>query len=782
MLNFGIGSLLFSGRRSLSYGRRARARAGSPVLLAEERSNGPGFVLPVLAAAMGAWASPGLAQRQSAVGPGIIPLDATGILGGVDMSVSATTGTLTVGVPGGPQTDIFTLNNPVVAGQVAISTAASSQGNVVFNSSSNVYGAIGVTQPGGPFLRDISAGNAGTAVNFMGPVFATTLNVTGTGSVNFNSGNTNIVATNFAADGLITLGPNTTLIGALTTTAGANTGTLSMAGGSVLDGAVGGAVGLRSVNVTGGNNSAGVTATIAGAVNSYAFSLGTNTLNVGGALTIGTGGVVNTTLASPTVFGNIRPVGTTNLGPSLLVNVLVPPTTLLTVGTQFNIIQTQTGTVQSGTDGSVVNVTIQNPTNPLYTFAAVPPAGTVAGLVAIRTTGIPLLVPVDPPPGVVLPPVTPVAAVVVPVVLAPAVVASPDVVAVIAPINALSDPIAVVNAVTQLAPSAASLAAPLVTFNGTRQFQDLWRPRVDGNLCSIVGRSDEETASCRANDRRHGVWINGFGYSASQSQQQAFVGYNASIIGVMVGYDAALGPNTRAGVAFGFGQSSITGKVFDARTEFDSYVGTAYIGHERGPWYINGALSFGQHDYTSTRSISFPSVSRRARAEYGGQDYTAFATTGYNIPVGDFRVTPLASLQYTRVNIDGFSETGAGGVNLNVRSRSYDFLESGLGVKVSRPFRHGDLTFVPEVHGRWLRQLSNPTMSQTASFQVAGSPAFTTPGLRTADDTLNVGGGITLLSCNCTARTWSLEAVYDYYQRSDGYAAHQGMARLSARF
>ena len=208
------------------------------------------------------WTSPSFAARQAAVGPGIIALDADGVLNGVDMPVSGITGTLTVGVVGGPEMDIFTLNNPVVAGLVAISTAASSQGNVVFNSSSTVYGAIGVTQPGGPFLLAITGGNDGTSVNFQGPVFATTLNVTGTGSVNFNSGNTNITATNFAADGTISLSPNTTLIGALTTTVGANTGTLVLGGGSVLNGAVGGAVGLKTINVVGGSNIAGVSATI----------------------------------------------------------------------------------------------------------------------------------------------------------------------------------------------------------------------------------------------------------------------------------------------------------------------------------------------------------------------------------------------------------------------------------------------------------------------------------------------------------------------------------------
>ena len=128
--------------------------------------------------------------------------------------------------------------------------------------------------------------------------------------------------------------------------------------------------------------------------------------------------------------------------------------------------QTQAGTVQSGTNGTIVAVTVQNPTNPLYTFVAEPAAGTIAGLVTIRATGIPLQVPLNPPPGVVLPPTAPIAA-----VLVPALLAAPPTVA--AALNAFSDPAAVVNALTQLAPSAASLAAPLVTFQTTRQFQNL---------------------------------------------------------------------------------------------------------------------------------------------------------------------------------------------------------------------------------------------------------------------------------------------------------------------
>lgn len=738
--------------------------------------------------ATSALCSPAFAQRQTAVGPGIIPLNADGVLNGVEMSGSAITGTLSVGVPGGPAMDIFTLNNPPVAGLVAVSTAASSQGKIVFNSSSTVFGAIGVSQPAGPFLLAISGGNAGATVNFMGPVFATTTNVSETGALNFNSGSTNITATNFAGDGRISLAPNTTVIGALTTTAGANTGTLVMGGGSVLDGAVGGAIGLRAINVVGGSNVAGVTSTISGAANAFSFALGTNTLNVGGALTIANGGpsgIINTTLASPSLYGNIRPVGATNLGSTLLINVTVPAGAYIPVGTQFNIVQTQAGTVQSGTDGTVLAVTVQNPTNPLYTFRAAPAAGTIAGLVTIETTGIPLLVPIAPPAGAVLPPTQPVAAVVVPILLA--VVPTPDVISVLAPINALSDPVAVVNAITQLSPSPSDLAAPLVTFHGSRQFQNLWMARLD---CGALGRRDErgdpqtdkQTDACTQSDQHVGWWMNGFGYFADQDQEQSFAGYKAKTGGGMIGYDAPVGPDTHMGVGLGYARTNVRAKASDSRTDFDSYQATAYIGHEPGPWFVNAALSYSYNEYSGSRRIAFTGVDREARAEFAGRSYSGFASAGLHLYAGGFNITPLASIEAVRVHVNGYTEKGAGDINLKLQARKYDFVESGLGLKIARHVSYAGGSFVPELHGRWMHQLSNPRLVQTASFTAAGSPSFTTPGFRDADDTYNVGGGIALFSAAGAKRSWSLRAGYDYFGTGQGYSAHQGTMKLTGRF
>lgn len=158
-------------------------------------------------------------------------------------------------------------------------------------------------------------------------------------------------------------------------------------------------------------------------------------------------------------------------------------------------------------------------------------------------------------------------------------------------------------------------------------------------------------------------------------------------------------------------------------------------------------------------------------------------TTGYHFFNQGFTITPLASLQYTHVDVDGYSETGAGDVDLQVKSQSYDFLESALGVKVARPFAYyNDVASVPEMHFKWYRELVNPPLVNTAAFTATGSPFFTTPGMKAGDDTFDLGVGLQFLSCQCTAGTWSLEAVYDHEWRSRSYSANQGMVRFTARF
>jgi uncharacterized protein with beta-barrel porin domain len=735
-----------------------------------------------------------LAQRQDADGAGTIQLTTTGEtpapvplsdgeLDGVDMTNSATTGTLAVGTVGGVETDIDTSNDPLVPGVVAVSTSVNSNGNIVFNSGSTVYGAIGQSTPPLNFL-DIYGGNTGTVVNFLGPVHATTFFVTGAGSMNFESGTPNDGASIFASDGTISLSPGSSLNGAITSTAGADTGTLVLGAGSLVNGAIGGGSGLKEVEVLGGSDAAGVSATIQGAADVYTMSLGTNTLLINGALALassGAGGTVDTTIASDSLYGNVRVLGATSLGPSVTVNVTVPSTADLTVGTVFDIIQIQTGTTQTGTSGSLVVPVVAVPTNPLYTFVPVPLAGTLAGLVAIEVTAVPLLVPITPPVTPVAPviPLQPVAAPLVPVLIA--LPATPAVVTLIGAINTLTTPAAVVTAVAQLAPSAASLAVPEALLQGVRAFEDLWLSRLQPICGDVNRRDDAKPPSCQG-FAPAGWWLKGVGYAGQQGGGVAYPGYNNDIYGTMIGYDAPLGPDARVGIGIGYDRSTITEKKFTADDDSNNYTAMAYAGRVIGPWFVDGDLSFGWNDYSESRQISFTGYSASPHGSYSGQTYSAFGMTGFNLFAAGLTLTPLASLQYTYVTLGGYSESGAGPIGLKINGQNYSYLESGLGGQVSDQFDFHGGTLEPEIHAKWLHEIDNPAARETATFLAAGSASFTPPAFKSGNDILNIGAATTLLSCGCVTKAWSLEAAYDFYDQAGGYTANEAMLKYTRSF
>lgn len=700
-------------------------------------------ITAAVAAVIAAWA-PISSARQTVGLPytfGVAPADG---VGGEISGIDTTGGALLTIIP---NININTSND--VGG--GITSNNDNTASILFQGSSTVTGFTGTSLI--KFL-DITAGANATTVNFNGDVFTTQFNVSGTGTVNFNGGvNRGIAAasTIFQDDGFINLGVGQQMISAVTTNT-ANTGTLTLNSGSSVIGALGGANGLKQINVVGGD------ATVNGAIQARGFDLGANTLGMIGALTINSGGSIATTLASDTVYGRIVVDGASQiLGPNITV---IPTVTgALTNGTTYKIVDANPGPVGP-------TVVIDNSKSPRYTFSG----DTANGDVNIYLSGIAPLATLVTSPGALA--VAPILDVNAP--------AGSDLLVIQNAIAVLPTTGAINNALVQLAPGSTNLAAPWVAAQTTRLFDDLWMAQMDQIQTACCDASCEprkpnaptDLHVCRDAEQKGKWWAKGFGSQGEQGDVANMNGYDTKAYGLMLAYDKPLDNDTRVGLGGGYANSKVDGNNSSGNTNIDSYQITGYLHHEPGPWFVQAAVTAGVNNYDSTRHIVFPGVNSTATSDYTGQQYSGIVTVGQHYQVNETTITPLASLQATRIRVGNYTESGAGGADLRVESQDYNFVQSTLGVKAERVIHSGNSTYSPEVHAKWLHDFKSTTMEQDAAF-TGGGATFSAQGIKQDRELFNVGAGVTFLSCNCEKDSWTVKGLYDYKWNGSEYSSHQ---------
>lgn len=707
------------------------------------------IISAAVAAAIATWA-PVTSARETVALPNIIGVgNIEAQARGVDTTGS---GLLTIN----PDINVNTLND--VGG--AFTSGGIDAASILFAGSSTITGFTGTS-----LIRfaAITAGANATTTNFNGNVFTNQFNLSGTGTVNFNGSlNPGVTAasTIFAGDGFINIGANQTFVSAITTLT-ANTGTLTLNSGSSVTGAIGGASGLKQINVVGGD------ASVIGAVQAQQFNLGMNTLSIDGALTTNAAGTISTTLASDAVFGRIVVTGDSAIDAG---GVTVVPTVTgaLTNGTVYNIVSSP-----SGTDNAVVSV-INN--NPRYTFAGLP---TTLGNVDIQLTGI-----------------APLAT----LVTAPGALAIAPILDVNAPVNSdlrtIQDAIAILpntgainNALVQLAPGNTNLAAPWIAGQATRMFEDQLMARMDevqANCCDTAcdpdkTRTEQKARECTDTKQHNNLWGKAIGSIGNQDGRNNMSGYETEAVGFMLGYDVPLGNYSRAGLGGGYINTHIYDNDSAARTRVDSYQATAYFEYAPQPWFVQAALTAGIDKYDGNRYVRFPGVNRKINADFSGQQYTGLVAIGKHFYVNQTTITPLASLKATHISVDDYNEKGGGDINLRVDDQNYDFVQSSLGVKIERVIQTSTGAVSPEIHAKWLHDFNSTTMEQEAMFAGGGS-SFKTEGIKHDRDLYNVGAGFTMMYCNCDTNSWSVKGLYDYKWNDSDYSSHQVSLIANVKF
>ena len=241
------------------------------------------------------------------------------------------------------------------------------------------------------------------------------------------------------------------------------------------------------------------------------------------------------------------------------------------------------------------------------------------------------------------------------------------------------------------------------------------------------------------------VWGRVLGSTGHTGSDGAAPGHARESGGALVGADRRLTPALTAGLALGFLRGTVEGDDGTGQVRLDSYQLSAY-GLFMPPTqatarpFLDATLGLGVGRYDSRRSIAFGTLSRGARGDADGTDLSLEAGAGFVTRIQALEVQPRAFLRWDRIGREGFTETGAGSLNLLVEDRTADALRAGLGVTAGRSFTLSDgLVLRPEARLGYARELQDGIGGSTHRL---GGAAFGVETARTGRDVATGGVGL----------------------------------------
>lgn len=268
------------------------------------------------------------------------------------------------------------------------------------------------------------------------------------------------------------------------------------------------------------------------------------------------------------------------------------------------------------------------------------------------------------------------------------------------------------------------------------------------------------------------------GYSALKTSGTVD-GFAANTVGIVLGADLYAGKEVVAGLAFDWIRVNARGKGDAAgnKTVTDSFLLNGY-----GTWqpsgtnsFLQGVVSVGLNKYDQNRQIDF--LGETASAEYDGLQLLGKLTAGHDFPLNGLNngltVTPLASLQVSRVQNNGYTETGSS-VAQSVEKQGFNAVESVIGGRVSQDFTTAAGLLKADLQLGWLHDY-NRTPLTTNSTLAGVSYSVETARLPTNGALIAVGA--TLQQSDDV----SLRAEYDGDIRS-GYSSHTGLLKIRQAF
>jgi outer membrane autotransporter protein len=247
--------------------------------------------------------------------------------------------------------------------------------------------------------------------------------------------------------------------------------------------------------------------------------------------------------------------------------------------------------------------------------------------------------------------------------------------------------------------------------------------------------------------RPWGTWLSVVGIRGDQDSADGYRGHDYRSTGQVMGVDYRL----REGLLIGATGSNIHTSTDLNRARGSNDIST-YFGSVYGTWftqraYVEAVASFGRSNIDSERSVRVGPTIRRASADYDSDAWSAFSEVGLRMPLPRTSVLePFASLGFAYLREEGFRESGADSVNLNVDSRDSNSLRSELGLRLRSRRITSIGRWTGEFAAAWSHDFDIDDRAIHAGYAGAGGSEFALDGRNVSRNGTRLEGSVTLHS------------------------------------
>ncbi|MEE8259245.1 MAG: autotransporter domain-containing protein, partial [Sphingomonadales bacterium] len=265
------------------------------------------------------------------------------------------------------------------------------------------------------------------------------------------------------------------------------------------------------------------------------------------------------------------------------------------------------------------------------------------------------------------------------------------------------------------------------------------------------------------------VWLQAYGGRATMSAGGSF-----NVVGLDLGYDRWVSRNILVGISAGYSRDQEKGFASLTSAEGKFLQFGAHTSITFSAFYFNGLANYSFGEFTTLRNIAFGSINRTAAGTFDASTFAGYAELGMDAQNDTVNFQPFVSLQYTDISRDGFSETGAGTLNLTVASEGLTSTQAAVGLRMSTLWDGGKkVTLKPELRARFIYEFGNAADIRTSLVNLAGTTASTITSAAGYDSAFLVGMGLDI------SDGADLHIVFDIdYLSSDEFDMWSGTGRI----